>query len=223
MILDDQYDYFQSYVKEYLTKDIDQILFIHLSRRLYGDNDNNGYSLIDVLTKKTSLSDYLKTYDLTFKYNQHINMYVNTKEVNIIDNKYLLDRFGYRFADYSFSGYAFGTHIEDIDYYNIALGGPEFFGYIYEYDIDDDAIIDNFIENSQFYLFEYKVSIKDIEFEGYDEFNDYEKMIHIVVIALQRLYFEKYDPIFNCHENQVIKMKDGKMLSEKYLISKTVL
>ena len=57
-ILDDQYHYFLDYVKKHLIVDLNEILFIHLSRRL--DDDNNSYNLIDVLTKDTSLSAFLK-------------------------------------------------------------------------------------------------------------------------------------------------------------------
>lgn len=221
--MDEQYDFFLEYVKEHLVQPIDEIMFVHLARRLNGDNDNTGYNLVDVLTKETTLSNYLKDYDLTFKYNQYIKMYIKDKEVDITDNLYLKDRFESKHQDYSIGGYVFMDCIKDNDYYNIAIGGPKFFGHLYPYDIDDDAIIDNFIENSIFYQFEYAVPIKDIEFENYEDLDEKERMYHIIIIALQRLYFCKYDPMFNKQENQVVKMSNNKNIDAKYLVNKKIL
>lgn len=218
--MDNLYEYFSLFVREHLCNKVDEVMLIHLSRRLNNDINNDGYNLVDVLTKDTSLSHFLKSYGLTFQYIQHIKMYIKEKEIDISDNSYLKDRFGYRFQDYSIGGYAFMDHIEDSDYYNIASGGPEFFGYLYPYDVDIDAIIDNYIANSTFYQFEYVVPLKDIEFESYEELDENEKMYHIIIKTLQRLYFDKYDPLFNKQDNTIIKMKEDRVLSNKYLINK---
>ena len=175
-MLDEQYDFFNEYVRNHINQEIDKVMFIHLSRRL--DQDNNGYGLDYVLTHETSLSQYLKKYGLTFRYENHIKMYIDDKEV-IIHNDYsgrnLKQRLGYTFKDYAFSGYAFCENIIDNDYYEIAVGGPEFFGYLYPY-FDDDALIDQFINKSVFYQFIYLLSIDDIEFEGYEELDNQGKL-----------------------------------------------
>lgn len=218
--MDNLYEYFALFVKEHLVQSVDEILFVHLSRRLNNDINNIGYSLVDVLTKDSSLSHFLKSYGLTFQYDQHFKIYIKDEEIDISDNSYLKDRFGYRYNDYSIGGYAFIDHIKDSDYYNIARGGPEFFGYLYPYDIDIDVIIDDFIANSTFYQFEYVVPLKNIEFESYEDLNEEEKMYHIIIKTLQRLYFDKYDPLFNKQDNLIVKMKDDKILLDKYLINK---
>lgn len=218
--MDNLYEYFSLFVKENLVQSVDEILFVHLSRRLNDDTSNNSYGLVDVLTKDSSLSHFLKSYGLTFQYDQHFKIYIKDEEIDISDNSYLKDRFGYRYNDYSIGGYAFVDHIKDSDYYNIARGGPEFFGYLYPYNIDIDAIIDDFIANSTFYQFEYVVPLKDIEFESYEDLNEEEKMYHIIIKTLQRLYFDKYDPLFNKQDNLIVKMKDDKILLDKYLINK---
>ncbi len=224
MILDDQYDYFQSYVKEHLTKDIDQILFVHLSRRINGDNDDNGYNFVDLLVKENSLSTYLKSYGITFKYDKYIRMFINNHEVVLNEleyvQKYLKQRFGYDFKDYSFGGCAFIDNIENTDFYEVASGGPEFFNCLYSFDIDNDAIIDDFIKNSTYYRYVYLVPIQDIYFDNYDELSNQEKQYHILVKTLQRLYFYKYDSLFNENDNVVMGMIDNKTLLEKYLIDK---
>ena len=40
-MLDEQYDFFNEYVRNHIVEEIDKVMFIHLSRRL--DQDNNGY------------------------------------------------------------------------------------------------------------------------------------------------------------------------------------
>lgn len=217
-ILDDQYDFFLEYVKKHIVDTIDKVMFVHLSRRLNKDNDNNGYNLIDTLTKETILSMLLKQYGITFSYDQYIKMYINDKEIDLSNNKYLKQRLEY--YDYAFKGYAFNDNLINNDFYEVGKGGPEFFGYLYPYDIDIDAIIDDFIANSTFYQFEYVVPLKDIEFESYEDLNEEEKMYHIIIKTLQRLYFDKYDPLFNKQDNLIVKMKDDKILLDKYLINK---
>ncbi|WP_050636077.1 hypothetical protein [Candidatus Stoquefichus sp. SB1] len=220
-MLDEQYDFFNEYVRNHINQEIDKVMFIHLSRRL--DQDNNGYGLDYVLTHETSLSQYLKKYGLTFRYENHIKMYIDDKEV-IIHNDYsgrnLKQRLGYTFKDYAFSGYAFCENIIDNDYYEIAVGGPEFFGYLYPY-FDDDALIDQFINKSVFYQFIYLLSIDDIEFEGYEELDNQGKQYHMVTKTLQRLYFYKYEPDFVNEMSVIMKSKND--VSEKYLINKVVL
>lgn len=220
-MLDEQYDFFNEYVRNHIVEEIDKVMFIHLSRRL--DQDNNGYGLDYVLTHETSLSQYLKKYGLTFRYEEHIKMYIDDKEV-IIHNDYsgrnLKQRFGYTFKDYAFSGYAFCENIIDNDYYEVAVGGPEFFGYLYPY-FDDDALIDQFIDKSIFYQFIYLLPIDDIDFEGYEELDNQEKQYHMVTKTLQRLYFYKYEPDFVNEMSVIMKSKND--VSEKYLINKVVL
>lgn len=128
-ILDDQYQYFLDYVKKHLIVDLDEILFIHLSRRL--DDDNNGYNLIDVLTKDTALSAFFKKYGITFKYDGVIRIFKNNLEIDLSNDdevcNYLRYRFGYVIKDYSIKGYAFGDALNNNDNYEIIQAGPELF------------------------------------------------------------------------------------------------
>lgn len=222
-MLDEQYDFFLEYVKEHRIKQIDRIMLTHLGRRL--DNDDNGYSFNDVLTKETSLSKYLKEFGITFKDDKHLKMYIDNQEVKLVDDyagKYLKQRFGYSYQDYEFSGIAFCDNVLNNEYYEITRGGPEFFGYLYPY-IDNDAIIDNFIENSRFYQFDYLVSVNEIEFVNYEELTNLEKQYHIIVKTLQRLYFYKYELDFIREVNCDVKLVDNRVLSSECLINKKVI
>lgn len=216
-ILDDQYDFFLEYVKKHIVDTIDKVMFVHLSRRLNKDNDNNGYNLVDTLTKKTCLSSFLKQYGITFSYDQYIKMYINDKEIDLSNNKYLKQRLEY--YDYAFKGYAFIDNLINNDFYEVVQGGPELLGYLYPFDIND-SIIDEFITHSTFYQYVYLVPITDIYFEDYDELSEQDKQYHILVKTLQRLYFYRYDSTFNENDNVVIGIRDNKTLSQHYLINK---
>lgn len=102
-----------------LIVELDEILFIHLSRRL--DNDNNSYNLIDVLTKDTSLSAFLKKYGITFKYDNVIKVFKDNSEIDLSSDdeisNYLHYRFGYVIKDYSIKGYAFNDALNNNDNY----------------------------------------------------------------------------------------------------------
>ena len=101
LVMDDLYDYFIAIAKKYLKQSIDKVFFYNISRRLE-DANNDGLSLVEVLTSNSSLSKYLK-------------------------------------------GYAFGDQLENNEIVDI-VGGPEFFGYLFNYIDNNDEIIDNFME-----------------------------------------------------------------------------
>lgn len=216
-ILDNQYNYFMEYVKEHLSINIDKVLFFHLARRLNNDTDNNGYNLVDTLIKDTSLSRFMMKYGLTFKYNDHIEMYKNGKKINLdsLDN-YLKYRFNYN--DFSIKGHIFGDVLEENSDYEIAQSGPEFLGYLFTF-IEDD-LVDDFINNSKFYKFVYLVPIEMIEFENYEELDNDNKKYHLVVKTLQRLYAYKYDPLDLVNSNHIIGIKNNQTLKSQYLIFK---
>ncbi|MFQ6793949.1 MAG: hypothetical protein ACLRT4_14405 [Thomasclavelia sp.] len=224
LILDEQYDFFDGFVKKNQAKKIDQIMFVHLSRRLKDDQDNNGYNFVDTLTKETSLSNFMKKYGVSFKYDDCVKMFVDDKEIELDngDNSYsyyyLKNRFGYCYKDFNFKGYLFGDNLENSEVYEIYREGPEFFGYLFLF--TDDKMIDDFYEESKYYQYEYLVPLDMIYFEDYDDLSSSEKQRHIIVTCLQRLYNYKYDPLMNDTENKVIGILDQQSLSAKYLIRK---
>lgn len=222
LVIDDLYECYYNMAKKNLKHKIDKISFYNVSRRLDNSN-NNGLSLVDVLTGDNSLSRYLKGYGLTFKYDREIKMYVNGNKVDIPDGESYKPYLNYRFTrDYSFKGFAFDDQLKNNRIMDVVEGGPEFFGYLFEYIDNDDELIDNFIEQSKLYKFEYAVLIEDIYFENYEELTDVEKQYHIIAVAMLRLYFYKYDLEFieDDEQNPILGMIGDKPLSYKYLINK---
>lgn len=214
LVMDDLYDYFINIGKKNLKQVIDEVSLYQVSRRL-DDANNDGLSLVEVLAGDSSLSRYLKNYGLTFKYDQEIELYVNGVKVEIREPKYN-SYMKYRFI---------GDQLENNEIVGIVEGGPEFFGHLFNYIDNDDEIIDNFIEQSKLYQFEYLVPIKDIYFDNYEELSNKEKQLHLIAKALQRLYFYQYDPSFvkSDEDNPIIKMVDDKKLLSQYLAHKTEL
>lgn len=224
-ILDDQFDFFYRFAEKHQAKNIDQALLIHLSRRLKDDEDNNGYSFAEILTHQTALSDFLKKYGITFRYDEYIKMVVNNHEIDLNNGDesylyyYLKNRFGYLYKDFNFKGYMFGDNIEKSEAYEIHEEGPEFFGYLFLF--TDDQFIDDFYEQSEYYKFEYLVPLEMLNFEDCESLSDIDKQRYIIVNCLQRLYRYVYDPDMNIYENRVMCIGDDITLSDSYLISKT--
>lgn len=226
-MLDDQYDFFYSFVKENMKTVLDQVMFIHLSRRI-DNGDDNGYGLIDMLTRDNSLSSFLKTYGISFKCEDNqIKIYVNDQEVDIKDK----ESYGYKNLqqkidlkyDIEFSGYALKHNIDKLREYSVLMEGPEILGFLFLLGVDDNHIIDTFTEKSRFYQFEYVVPLKDIIIDAYEDLDDQEKQYHLVVKAIQRLYLYKYDKDFIGEDCSILRMKDNQILDSKYLINKVKL
>lgn len=225
LYIDDLYECYFNIVKKKFKGNIDKVPFYSISRRL-NDTDNDGLSLLELLTEENSFSNFLKEYGLTFKYNKEIEMYINGNKVDILDEDKYKSYLKYRFSyDYSFKGYAFGDQLMNNDILERVKYGPEFFGYLYEYIDNDDEIIDNYYKQSKLYKFEYLVPIEEIHFENYEELTNEEKQYHILAMMMLRLYFYKYDNDFvkTDEMNPLMVVIDHKSLSSKYLVNKTEL
>lgn len=225
LYIDDLYECYFNIVKRNFTGNIDKVPFYSISRRLK-DTDNDGLSLLELLTEENSFSNYLKEYGLTFKFDKEIEMYVNGNKVDIPDEgkykPYLKNRFSY---DYSFKGYAFDDQLMNNEILERVKYGPEFFGHLFNYVDNDDEIIDNYLEQSKLYKFEYLVPIEDIYFENYEELTNEEKQYHILAMMMLRLYFYKYDKDFveTDEMNPLMVVANYKSLSSKYLVNKNEL
>ena len=80
-------------------------------------------------------------------------------------------------------GLAFLDDTINSEYYEIVKGEPELFCYLYLF-IDNNLMIDDFIDKSPFYQFEYLVPIDEVYFENYEELSYQDKQHHIIVKSL---------------------------------------
>lgn len=226
-MLDDQYDFFYSYVIEHMNKALDEVMFIHLSRRI-DNGDDNGFGLIDMLAKDNTLSSFLREYGISFKLiDNQIKIYVNDQEVDIKDK----DSYGYKKLqqkidlkyDIEFSGYALKHDIDKLREYSVLMEGPEILSFLFLLEVDDNLIIDTFTEKSNFCQLEYVVPLKDIIIDDYEDLDEQDKQYHLVVKAIQRLYLYKYDEDFIGEDCTTLRMKDNQVLDGKYLVNKTLI
>lgn len=225
LYIDELYECYFNTIKKTFKGNIESVPFYTISRRLK-DTDNDGLSLLELLTGDNSFSSYLKGYGLTFKFNNEIEMYVNENKVDIPDGDDYKHYLKYRFKyDCSFKGYAFDDQLMNNEILEKVKYGPEFFGYLYEYIDNDDEIIDNYYEQSKLYKFEYLVPINDIYFENYEELTNKEKQHHLLAMMMLRLYFYKYDKDFveTDEMNPLMAVVDHNSISSKYLVNKTKL
>ena len=227
LVLDDQYDYLYAFVKEHMHTVLDEVMLIHLSRRI-DNGDNNGYGLIDMLTKKTSLSSFLKEYGISFKYeDKQIRIFVNNIEISIDEKaSFSYQKFVEKiklYYDLEFCGYAVKNDIKKVRDYDLYCKGPDILEFIYLLGVDDDLIIDTFMEKSEFFQLEYVVPLKDVTIDYYEELIEQDKQFHLVIKAMHRLYLYKYDEDFIGEDSTVLRMKDNQILNEKYFITKSTL
>ncbi|NBK99423.1 MAG: hypothetical protein EOM50_15655 [Erysipelotrichia bacterium] len=186
-ILDNQYDYFFDCVKKHLCKEIDQVLFIHISRRL--DDSDISCGLKDVLKQENSFTTFLKEHKITFHFEDRIQLLIDNKEYKYDESKYIDRYLRQRFTlDYDLKGFVFEDSVEKEAYEYV----PDIINYLDNIvDISDD-----YIAKSICYQFIYAVEMDNVYFEGYDELTNQEKQYHIVTKALQYLYFYEYDESF---------------------------
>lgn len=188
------------------------------------DTTKHGRSVhgVTIYGGKDKINEAVKKYGITFKYDGVIRIFKNNLEIDLLNDdevcNYLRYRFGYVIKDYSIKGYAFGDALNNNDNYEMIQAGPELFQFIYNF-VDDD-LIDDFIENSKLYQFDYLLPFNQIWFENYEELNDQERQYHLVVKVLQRLYAYKYENMIFDDDNPVIGIKNNQTIKENSLISK---
>lgn len=174
-------------------------------------------------TKQNSLSDFLKRYDVSFRYDHHLHMYVHGKEIDLSEKEdsfichYLRNRFGYDYTDFDVKGFVFGDRLKEME--EEYRQGPDFFNYLYPFVKEDDAMMEEFHSASAFYQLEYRVSLADVYFEEYDELDDREKEEHFLIKVLQRLYAYRFH-LLDEEDDPVLCIKDGRILSQNYLTGK---
>lgn len=211
-----------------IKKAINEILFFHLSRRLNNDKEFRGDNLYDALTKDTSLSRFLKKYDIVFKKKEnHLELFHCGEIQNIsdLDNEmtgYIESRMGlYEDEDdYCLNGYAFKDLAKSNGYKASLEEGAEFLVRLLRA-LNREDIIEEYKKNSTYYYIEYKIPIQKVLFDENEDFSLEDKRIQIVLKSLQRLYdYHKYgSDCVRDNGNPVLRLKDDDIMEEKCFIA----
>lgn len=210
-------------------KNIDQILFFHLGRRINSScNYLEGKNLFELLLKENEMSLFLKNHEIRFELNdRHLNLYYRDKPISLEGNLdrnvlYLRWRLGYNDdVDYCFNGFAFRDLIFKNHYALSLYDAPEIISVLSEF-LKYPFLKEDYFNNSKYYCFEYLVSIDKIYFDDNDKMSKLEKQKYLLNRVLNRLYeysITESEYMFD-YDNPIIRLSDYDVMQEEYFISK---
>lgn len=214
-------------------KEIDELLFFHLSRRLRGTEDDvSGRNLEDLLTTSNALSFFLKKHHIEFvKGKQNIITYYKGREVDWEkcwdgNSAYMKSRLGYFKGreDYCFNGFAFKDLLYKNQYARILYGVPEIIGQLTEC-LGCRNVDSEYMENSDYYCFEYKVPIDRVKFDDHDDYSRSRKQWYIVYCVLERLHQYRTSNIKYMYDddNPILRLDDHDILPSEFFIQKELI
>ena len=213
--------------------EIDELLFFHLSRRLHGtEDDSSGRNLEDLLTTRNVLSDFLREHQIEFiKGEQNLITYYKGQEVDWDkcwhgNSAYMKLRLGYFKGreDYCFNGFALKDLLYKNQYARNLYGAPEIIGQLAEC-LGCKRLENDYLENSSYYCFEYKVPIDRVIFDGHDNFSTSRKRQQIVYCVLERLlqYSNTDSKYLYDDDNPILRLRDRDTLPSEFYIQKELL
>lgn len=226
-----QQDAIDDFLNQY-NFEISDLAFYHLARRLKGDEETTGKTLVDLLTQKSYLSDFFKLHDIEFSYDlssESIVLFYHGKVVDLdnITHKVhagtiprLKGRFGRNdLKDYCFNGFAFGDNIEhSTDSYYIGLkDGPELVRDIEDL-LDIKGLSTSFCEQSIYYCYKYIVPIEDMFVLSNPKMATQDKTNLVLSYALENIL--QYNQGEKGTRNIKIGYSDSKNLPEKLFVTR---
>lgn len=229
---DDCISKIEAFIYEHISDESlpDEILLFHFARRLKGtEEDTIGRNLADLLTTPNALSDFLKDHQLTFEMGeQHIETYYKG---NVVDwdkcwegnNAYMKVRFGYYKGreDFCFNGFAFKDRLYKNDYARQLYGVPEFLSGLVEC-LGCQKVEEDFMENSDYYCYEYKLPFEKVMFDDHDSYSLHQKQIYLLRCVFERLMdYQCSDPryLFD-HDNPILRLGDYDTIPEEMFVTK---
>ncbi|MBZ0934975.1 hypothetical protein KWK86_004790 [Clostridioides difficile] len=230
---------FDNVINEFIEKKrpkdkiIDEILFFHLGRRLNtAQNCNIGNNLYDLLSGESAISSYLREHDVEFiPCDGHLDLIYKGREVSLEDTNrqyinYLRWRLGHNRnrIDYCFNGFAFKDLLYRNNYARALFGVPEFIERLGNF-LKRNDILDDYLQNSVYYCFEYKLPLERVIFDDKPELPNEEKPVFLFNRVLSRLYdyYTRCDKYIFDHDNPIIRLSDNDTMPEKFYIAKNII
>ena len=210
-------------------KQIDEILFFHLGRRLNDAQKNyDGNNLFNLLTTENVFSSFLKDHKVTFiPKDGHLQIYYKNELVSLdktyeTNVPYLRSRLGYNKGreDYCFNGFAFKDILYKNSYARELYDVPEFIGVLATF-LNKDKIGTDYFKNSKYYCYEYCLPIENVLFDNDEKMSLESKKIYIVNQVLHRLHYYLYSDItyMNDDDNPVLRLKDDEILNNMFFVN----
>ncbi|HBF0925410.1 TPA: hypothetical protein KOR93_001610 [Clostridioides difficile] len=224
-------DIFNSFIKAHMpNKELDEVLFFHLSRRLNTASDCNvGNNLFELLSTENAMTFFLKEHDVEFVVcDKHLNLIYKGKEISLDDtNKehipYLRWRLGHNAnrIDFCINGFLLKDLLYRNSYARELYDVPEFIGVLATFLKRRDIGTDYF-DNSKYYCFEYCLPLAKVMFDEKDSLAEEQKVKYLLNQILNRLYeYHTHDIRYMFdHENPIIRLTDNDTMDEQYYISK---
>ncbi len=225
---------FDRVINEFITqhlpeKQIDEILFFHLGRRLNdAQNSHIGNNLFNLLTTENVFSSFLKAHKVTFlPKDGHLQLYYKNELISLdktyeTNVPYLRSRLGYNEGreDYCFNGFAFKDILYKNSYARELYDVPEFIGVLATF-LNKNKIGTDYFENSKYYCYEYRLPIENVLFDKDEKMSLESKKIYIVNQVLHRLHYYLYSDVtyMNDEDNPILRLRDNEILNDKFFVN----
>ena len=208
----------------------DEILLFHFSRRLKGsESETEGRTLADLLLSESQLSAFLKENGIEFsKGDQHIEVIYKGRVVDwdkcwYGNPGYMKLRLGYYKGreDFCFNGFAFKDLLYRNNYARELSGVPEFLGQLVEC-LQCDSVGWRYMENSEYFCYEYKLPLSVVMLDDYDHYSDSLKQRCLLRCVLQRLHKYQILPLkymFD-HDNPPLRLADNYTIPPQYYVGR---
>ena len=208
----------------------DEILLYHLARRLHGaEGEIEGRNLADLLLSENQFSLFMKENGIEFsKGNQHIDVIYKGKVVDWDkcwngNSSYMKVRLGYYKGreDFCFNGFAFKDLLYRNNYARELSGVPEFLGQLVEC-LQCKSVGWKYMENSDYYCYEYKLPLSVVLFDDHDQYSDSLKKRHLLRCILQRLHQYQISSLkyMYDHDNPVLRLADDYTIPSQYYVGR---
>ncbi len=207
----------------------DEILLFHLTRRLHGAEDAvEGRNLADLLLSANPLNLFMNQHDIGFEKNeQHIDVIYKGIRIDWDrrfngNGKYMKSRLGYirRGGDFGFNGFAIKDLLFQSIYAKYLSRGPEFIRELATC-LDCESVAIDYIKNSEYYCFEYKLPLSVVMFDDHAKYSYGEKQRYLIRCILQRLYkYQMCELTINDYDELILRLADDYIIPAQYYIGK---
>ena len=188
--------------------------------------DKSSDNLKSLLLKESPISSFLRQHGIAFiEKDGHPVIVFNDNEISLEDTFesdvcYLRSRLGYNTyrEDYCFNGFALRDLLMKNSYTRQLFDGPEFLDVLSRY-LSVGGLKNRYCENSKYYCFTYKMTIKEIIFDDREQLSYEEKIDYLLVqIAMRIMSYMEDAKYQHDHDNPIIRVADGASIPENKII-----
>ena len=208
----------------------DEILLFHLARRMHGSEDSKeGRNLANLLLSSNPFCTFMRDNGISFiKGELYIEVIykgalVDWDKCTEGNPEYVKWRLGYdeNEKDFCFNGFALKDLLYRNHYARALYYGPEFFQQLVDC-LQCEILQQKYMENSEYFCYEYKLPIATVIFDGHDDYSESMKQQYLVRCVLQRLhkYFVSSLEFMQDDENPILRLADDYIVPAEFYVGK---